>query len=166
MRTGAVAACGAMMIALALLVGGCTTRWAPGPNAQGTFEQTSARCRLLSRGLHQDPDYLPSSNRALSNTAYGLAVVGSIVQDQVNMRDCMEAMGWEPLSAEAQSAATLVAAPIAHSPPAPVPVATLTAAPASGPPTAPMTVAPAAMPLTPCGEDRPCNVESTTAKNF
>jgi predicted aspartyl protease len=32
------------IIALALLVGGCTTYWRPGPNAQGTFEQACNQC--------------------------------------------------------------------------------------------------------------------------
>jgi hypothetical protein len=100
-----------VIISLALLVGGCTTYWRPGPYAQGTFEQASARCRLLSRGMHQDPEYIQSSNQALSNTAYAFSVLGSIAQDENNKRDCMEALGWEIDSAPSSPAPAPIAAP-------------------------------------------------------
>jgi hypothetical protein len=103
--------------ALVFLVGGCTTYWVPGPNAQGTFEQASAHCRLLSRGMHQDPEYIESSNRALSNTAYGLAVFGSILQDVANENDCMEDLGWERGRAPSPPVPTPAAAPAAAAPP-------------------------------------------------
>jgi hypothetical protein len=120
-------------MALALLVGGCTTYWTPGPNAQGTFQQANARCRLLARGLHQDPDYIPSSNRALSNTAYAIGIVGSIAQDEVNSRDCMEASGWERVRDNSPSAPTPVALTEAQPRPIPIPAAASISANPSSP---------------------------------
>ena len=145
-RSGRRATVALSSTVLAVLVGGCTTYWAPGPNAQGTFAQASARCRLLSRGMHQDPEYVPSSNRALSNTAYGLSVLGSLAQDETNKRDCMEALGWEQVSNRAPStpAPVPIAAPVALTAPPPAPVAAVAPAavaspspiPAAGVPTA------------------------------
>jgi hypothetical protein len=82
---------------------------------------------LLARGLHQDPDYIPSSNRALSNTAYAIGVLGSIAQDEGNSRDCMEALGWEQRRNDAASrptaaTATAVAEPVALTAPQPTPI--------------------------------------------
>lgn len=143
---------------LAALIGGCTTYWAPGPNAEGTFAQASARCRLLSRGMHEDPEYIESSNRALSNTAYAFSVLGSIAQDETNKRDCMEALGWEQVSQEAPSPAPApIATPIGPTAPPPRP----TVLPTAGSPVSPLAIAPAPVPMTPCGEDRPCNIQST-----
>jgi hypothetical protein len=85
--------------------------------------------------MHQEPEYIQSSNQALSNTAYALSVVGSLAQDENNKRDCMEALGWEIDSGGSPS--PFAPAPIAAQDTATAPAPAVFAAPAAAIPVAP-----------------------------
>lgn len=153
MRTDVAAACGAVMTAISL--GGCVSHtWVAGPDVHATFEEQSAQCRMIAR--HGGSGFYASGSPSfVAGAAIGDAI-GNAVQANADFNDCMAANGWE-IADQPSATAPPNAAPIALAAPA---APALTALPAGGPPIAPMTAIPAPVPLTPCGDDRPCNVQT------
>jgi hypothetical protein len=155
--------CGRAVMVLTLSLGGCVSHtWAPGPDVHATFEEQSAQCRIIAR--HGGSGFYASGSASyVAGVAIGNAI-GNAVQANADFNDCMAANGW--VTADHPSAAPPIAASIALTTPPPPP----TAIPVGAAPVASMTpvsplqaAAPPAIPLpaaamTPCGEDRPCNV--------
>ena len=84
----------------ALLLAGCVSHtWAPGPDAQGTFEEAKARCSLMARASERG-FYASGSPRFVAGAALG-AAVGNAVEAQANFNDCMSATGWIAVDAKA-----------------------------------------------------------------
>ncbi len=155
MRTDVVAA--AMIVAFSL--GGCVSHaWVAGPDVHATLAEQTAQCRIIAR--HGGSGFYASGSPGfVAGAAIGNAI-GNAVQANADFNDCMAANGWEV--ADQQSAAVPIVVP-----PAPVAVAP------SSPMTLPVTrssvvsrtAVPTQVPLTPCGEDRPCNIQNTAVEN-
>ncbi len=155
MRTDVAATSGAIILALSL--GGCVSHtWVAGPDVHATFAEQTAQCRIIAR--HGGSGFYASGSPSfVASAAIGNAI-GNAVQANADFNDCMAANGWE--IADEQSAAAPTAAPIALTTPS------LIAPPAAAPPIVPTTAAPAPVPLTPCGEDHPCNAQSTAVGGY
>ncbi len=82
-----------LTVALAAIVAGCAQHtWAPGPTAQGTFEQANARCSLMSR--HSGGGYYAQGTPAFVGGAVAGAAIGEAIRAQADYNDCMFADGW------------------------------------------------------------------------
>lgn len=150
MRADLLVACGAMMAAS---LGGCVSHtWVPGPDVHATFEEQTAQCRIIAR--HGGSGFYASGSASyVAGVAIGNAI-GNAIQANADFNDCMAANGWEVADQASTAAPT-----VASTAPLPTPTAII---PSAGPPVAPMTAAPASVPLTPCGEDRPCSLQTTS----
>jgi len=85
----------AALLSCLLFLGGCSTyTWAPGPSAQGTYEQASGKCRLLA-STDQTSFYAQGSTSYVAGAALG-AAVGQAVRQQNDFNNCMLASGWVP----------------------------------------------------------------------
>jgi hypothetical protein len=150
MRTDVGAACGAMMIALGL--GGCVSHtWVAGQDVHATFEEQSAQCRMLAR-QGASGFYASGSPGYVTGVAIGNAI-GNAIQANADFNDCMVANGWE--AADQQETTPIVTA---------IPQTSTATALVPGPLIAPTSAVPAPAPvlLTPCGETRPCSIETVT----
>jgi hypothetical protein len=76
-----------------LVTAGCVQHvWAPGPDAHGTFDEQSARCRLVARAGERGYIAFGSSSY-VAGAAIGNAI-GNAVRAQADFNDCMAASGW------------------------------------------------------------------------
>jgi hypothetical protein len=80
-------------ILFACAVGGCQTHtWAPGPNAQGTYEEAQGRCSIMAR--HSGGSYYARGNATFVASAMAGAAIGEMIRAQSDFNDCMQANGW------------------------------------------------------------------------
>jgi hypothetical protein len=81
------------VILLATAVGGCQTHtWAPGPNAQGTYEEAQGRCSIMAR--HSGGSYYARGNATFVASAMAGAAIGEMIRANSDFNDCMQANGW------------------------------------------------------------------------
>lgn len=81
------------VVLLACAVGGCQTHtWAPGPNAQGTYEEAQGRCSIMAR--HSGGSYYAQGNTTFVASAMAGAAIGEMIRAQSDFNDCMQANGW------------------------------------------------------------------------
>lgn len=80
------------LIACILLTGCAQHTWAPGPTAQGTFEQAKAQCSLMAR--HSGGSYYAQGTPAFVGGAMAGAAIGEAIRTQEDFNDCMSAGGW------------------------------------------------------------------------
>jgi hypothetical protein len=155
MRPDLLIACGAMMAAS---LGGCVSHtWVPGPDAHKTFEEQTARCRILAR--HGGSGFYASGSASyVAGVAIGNAI-GNAIQANADFNDCMAASGWEVADQASTPAPTVAPTALTAHPLTPTAII-----PSAGPSVAPMTAASDSVPLTPCGEDRPCSQQTTSVR--
>ena len=83
----------AALAGLLVAAAGCVQHiWAPGPDAQGTFDEQSARCRLLARAGERGYIAFGSSGYVAGATIGN--AIGNAVRAQADFNDCMTASGW------------------------------------------------------------------------
>ena len=77
--------------------------WEKPGGTQAEFNQDSARCRLLARGMNSGDFYAEGSPKFVAAAALGNAI-GTAINQQGNYRDCMMAVGYTPHAAAPESA--------------------------------------------------------------
>ena len=84
----------AALAGLLVAAAGCVQHiWAPGPDAQGTFDEQSARCQLLARAGERGYIAFGSSSY-VADAAIGNAI-GNAVRAQADFNDCRPPLaGW------------------------------------------------------------------------
>ena len=79
-----------------LILGACApTIWDKPGATQADFNQDSARCRLLARGMNPGDFYAQGSASFVASAALGNAI-GTAANQVAIYRDCMMAMGYTP----------------------------------------------------------------------
>src|SRR5438105_2568927 len=71
------------------------TIWDKPGTTQVQFNQDSARCRLLARGMNSGDFYAEGSPKFVAAAAVGNAI-GTAVNQQATYHDCMMAVGYTP----------------------------------------------------------------------
>jgi hypothetical protein len=86
----------AITLALPSIFGACApTIWDKQGATQADFNQDSARCRLLARGMNLGDFYAQGSPGFVAGAALGNAV-GTAANQAATYRDCMMATGYTP----------------------------------------------------------------------
>lgn len=83
------------MVACAVLAGCAPTIWDKPGGSQAEFNQDSAKCRLLARGMNPGEFYAQGSPGFVSGATVGNALGTAIAQDST-YQDCMMAVGYTP----------------------------------------------------------------------
>ena len=79
-----------------LILGACApTIWDKPGATQADFNQDSARCRLLARGMNPGDFYAQGSTSFVAGAALGNAI-GTAANQGATYRDCMLAIGYTP----------------------------------------------------------------------
>jgi hypothetical protein len=93
----------AIAMGLPPIVGACApTIWDKSDATQADFDQDSARCRLLARGMNPGGFYAQGSASFVAGAALGNAIGTSANQSAI-YRDCMMAVGYTPRASAAAS---------------------------------------------------------------
>ena len=91
----------AIMIGVPPILGACApTIWDKPEATQADFNQDSARCRLLARGMNPGGFYAQGSAEFVAGAALGNAI-GTAANQGATYRDCMMATGYTPRGAGA-----------------------------------------------------------------
>jgi|SRR5271155_88784 len=90
------------------------TIWDKPGATQADFNQDSARCRLLARGMNPGDFYAQGSASFVAGAALGNAV-GTAANQAATYRDCMMAVGYTPQSSGAASYEPESSSPDAYS---------------------------------------------------
>jgi hypothetical protein len=86
-----------------LVLGACTpTIWDKPGATQTDFNQDSARCRLLARGMNPGDFYAQGSTNFVAGAALGNAL-GTAVNQGATYHDCMMAVGYTPRAPGAET---------------------------------------------------------------
>lgn len=102
---------GLILLAAALALGGCAPMVFDKPGAtQVDFNQDSAKCRLVARGMNPGDFYAQGSASFVAGAALGNAI-GTAANQRETYKDCMMAAGYTLESPQAR-AVTLSAKPI------------------------------------------------------
>jgi hypothetical protein len=84
--------CAAIAALSAALAGCAGNLWAPGPNAQGTFDAASAACRIVASG-DRTSVYAKGSPGFVAGATAG-AAIGDAMRQVDDYNNCMMAKGW------------------------------------------------------------------------
>jgi hypothetical protein len=86
----------AVAASLPPLLGACApTIWDKPDATQADFNQDSARCRLLARGMNPGGFYAQGSAQFVAGAALG-NTLGTAANQRATYRDCMMATGYAP----------------------------------------------------------------------